>query len=392
MKKKNKISEMVNNNVLFNSKQLELLFELLHTNSPSGFECQVVECLNKYMLEYCDMTTDVIGNLYMKVGNEEGLRVMISAHSDEVGMQVIHIDRAGFVYARNVASIDKQTIPGSTVVALTQYGEIKGVIGKKSPHVLDGKDKELCPNLCDLWIDFGFESDKEAKEYINCGDYITLDSEPRITPNGKKIISKALDNKIGIFILAEVVKEVSQLNLPISIIGVATAQEEVGYRGGIVAANKIMPDVAICLDVGIATDIPNMSKQHYGELELGKGVGIIQNTNSNEILVRTLVETAKVNNVPIQKTIGHRPSGGTEASLIQLSNGGVATVNISIPNRYMHSLVEMCDLRDVKFAIDLLVAEIKLLSKMSRVDFNLFSINNKNKGHYEIYNDSVKAY
>ena len=365
----------MNENVLFNPEQMELLFDLLHTNSPSGCERQIVQTLEKHISRCCETETDVIGNLYMKVGSARGLKVMISAHSDEVGMQVVHIDRAGFVYARNVAGVDKQTIPGSVVVALTQYGEIKGVIGKKSPHVLDGKDKELCPNICDLWIDFGFESDKEAKKYIECGDYITLDSEPRVSANGKRIISKALDDKIGVFILAETIREVSKMDLPISVVGVATTQEEVGYRGGIVAANKIMPDIAICLDVGIATDIPNMSKQHYGELELGKGVGIIQNTNSNEILVKTLLDAAKVHNIPIQKTIGHRPSGGTEASLIQLSNGGVATANICIPNRYMHSLVEMCDLKDVKYAIELLLAEIKVLSNMSRLDFNLFSTN-----------------
>ena len=362
-------------NEIFDTKQMELLLALLNTNSPSGCERQIVQTLEKYMSEYCETETDVIGNLYMKVGSDRGLglKVMISAHSDEVGMQVVHIDRVGFVYVRNVAGIDKQTIPGSVVVALTKYGEIKGVIGKKSPHVLDGKDKELCPNICDLWIDFGFESDKEALKYIECGDYITLDSNPKISPNSKRIISKALDNKIGVFILAEVIREASKLNLPISVVGVATTQEEVGCRGGFIAANKIMPDIAICLDVGIATDIPKMSRQHYGELELGKGVGVVQNTNNNEILVRTILDAAKIHNIPVQKTLGHRPSGGTEASLIQLSSGGVATANISIPNRYMHSLVEMCDLRDVRHAVDLLLAELKALSNMSSQDFNLFT-------------------
>lgn len=363
----------VNNKKILDSKQMELLFALLNTNSPSGCERQIVQTLENFMSGYCEIKTDVIGNLYLKTGSDLGPKVMISAHSDEVGMQVVHIDKTGFVYVRNVAGIDKQTVPGSAVVALTKFGEIKGVVGKKSPHVMDGKDKELCPNICDLWIDFGFESDKETLKYIECGDYITLDSTPRITPNGKRIISKALDNKIGVFILAEVIREASKLSLPISVVGVATAQEEIGCRGGFIAANNIKPDVAICIDVGIATDIPKMSRQLYGDLELGKGVGIIQNANNNEILVGTILDTARTYNIPVQKTIGHRPSGGTEASLIQLSNKGVATANISIPNRYMHSLVEMCDLVDVRFAIDLLLAELKTLSNMSSKDFNLFT-------------------
>ena len=358
--------------VLFDSKQLELLFELLNTNSPSGCECQIVNVLREHMSEYCDTETDVIGNLYMKVGNKQGLKVMISAHSDEVGLQVIYIDKTGFVYVRNVASIDKQTIPGNVIVALTSQGEIRGVIGKKSPHVIDNKDKEVVPSICDLWIDFGFESDEEAKKFIQIGDYVTLYSHPQISNNGKRIISKALDNKIGVFVLAEVIKNLSKMNLPINVIGVATAQEEIGCRGGIVAANRIKPDVAFCIDVGIATDIPSMPKQHYGELQLGKGVALIQNANSNGVLVKDLVDIAKRQNIPLQTTIGYRPNGGTEAAFIQLASTGVATANISIPNRYMHSLVEMCDLRDVISAIDLLTAEVKMLCNTSSSHFNLF--------------------
>lgn len=362
----------VNNKKILDSKQMELLFALLNTNSPSGCERQIVQTLENFMSGYCEIKTDVIGNLYLKTGSDLGPKVMISAHSDEVGMQVVHIDKTGFVYVRNVAGIDKQTVPGSAVVALTKFGEIKGVVGKKSPHVMDGKDKELCPNICDLWIDFGFESDKDALKYIECGDYITLDSTPRITPNGKRIISKALDNKIGVFILAEVIREASKLSLPISVVGVATAQEEIGCRGGFIAANNIKPDVAICIDVGIATDIPSMPKQHYGELQLGKGAALIQNANSNGLLVKDLVAIAKQHNIPLQTTIGYRPNGGTEAAFIQLAGTGVATANISIPNRYMHSLVEMCDLRDVISAIDLLTAEIKMLCNTSSSHFNLF--------------------
>lgn len=174
MKGNNSMKVRLDENVLLDSKQVELLFEILHTNSPSGCEHQIVNILRKHMSEYCDVKTDVIGNLYMEVGYRQGLTVMISAHSDEVGLQVVYIDKAGFVYVRNVASIDKQTIPGNIVVALTSYGEIRGVIGKKSPHIIENKDKDIVPNIGDLWIDFGFESDEEAKQYIQIGDYVSL--------------------------------------------------------------------------------------------------------------------------------------------------------------------------------------------------------------------------
>ena len=260
---------------IFDTSQLSFLSKLLQTHSPSGCEGQIVRFLDRYISEYCNTKTDAIGNLYMEVGHNEGLRIMISAHCDEVGLQVVYIDRNGYIYARNVASIDKQTIPGNVVVAITQYGEIEGVIGKKSPHVIDSKDKEQIPNICDLWIDFGFDSKEEAYQYIQCGDYLVLSSTPRITKNGKRIISKALDNKIGVFILAEVIKNLSKSSLPFSVVGVATTQEEIGCRGAFVAANRIKPDIAFCLDVGIVTDIPSMSNQHYGEFSLGKGVGLI---------------------------------------------------------------------------------------------------------------------
>ncbi len=362
-----------------NDEQLNFLFQLLRTNSPSGFEKQIVNVLQSYMSSCCDTYTDRIGNFYiqLKKNNDANrLRVMLTAHADEVGLQVTYIDKYGFVYARNVASIDKQTLPGNKVIAITNKKEIVGVIGKRPPHILAPKDKDIAPNICDLWIDFGFESLEEAKRHIEIGDYITLQSDPYISYNGKRLISKALDNKIGVFVLSEVMRKLSQFELPISVVGVATAQEEIGCRGAFIAANRIKPDIAFCMDVGIGTDIPNVSNQQYGILELGKGVGIIRNADNNDVLVSTLKETANKFGIPYQQTIGHRPTGGTESSLIQLANMGIATANISIPNRYMHSLVEMCDLRDVSGTINLLMAEIEALCALSKEDFNLF---NKNK-------------
>ena len=191
-----------------NSKQIDFLFQLLQTNSPSGFEQQIVSILQDNMSHYCKTYTESIGNFYMHLNNNStcGLKVMLTAHCDEVGLQVVYIDKSGYVYARNVASIDKQTLPGSKVTAITDNGEITGVIGKKSPHILSAKDKDVVPNICDLWIDFGFETIAEAKSYIKVGDYLTLQSNPEVLCNGKRIISKALDNKISVFVLSEVIK------------------------------------------------------------------------------------------------------------------------------------------------------------------------------------------
>lgn len=355
-------------NDMITESQLNFLMEILGTSSPSGYERELISLLQKRMSDYCEMETDTLGNLYMWISKAgQAPTIMITAHADEVGFQVTHIDKDGFVYFRAVASPDVQTIPGSEVVATTQNGRLFGIIGKKSPHILDRKEREKTLDVHDLWIDFGFESEEEAAQNIECGDYITLYSEPRISCNGIRITSKALDNKISIFIMAEVIKRLSGKNLPLNIVCVATVQEELGYRGSFVVANKIKSNMAFILDVGITTDIPNMSKNRYGVFELGKGVGIIRNANNNEPLTNTLIEVAKENGIPYQKTIGYRPTGGTESTTIQLARDGIATANISIPNRYMHSVVEMCDLRDVISAIDLLVAEMDFLSKSSNL-------------------------
>lgn len=344
--------------------QLDFLMEILETSSPSGCEMELISLLQTRMSNYCKLTTDPIGNLYMYVSKADyAPLIMITAHADEVGFQVTHIDKDGFVYFRAVASPDIQTIPGSHVVALTKNGKLFGVIGKKSSHVIEGKERDKTPNIQDLWIDFGFESKEEAEQNIDCGDYITLYSAPRISNNGKRIVSKALDNKVGVFILSEVIKRLDDKNLPLNIVGVATTQEELGCRGCIVAANRIKPEMAFILDVGIATDIPNMPKQKYGTFEIGKGVGIIRNADNNEGLVNTLIDVAAKNDIPCQKTIGHRLTGGTESAIIQLAKDGIITANLSIPNRYMHSLVEMCDLRDIESAIDLITVSIVSISE-----------------------------
>ncbi len=357
---------------MLDNRQIEFLTEILRTNSPSGYEKQLMYVIKGHMDSVCSIKTDCIGNLYMYSSNKGPMTVMISAHADEVGFQIADIDNNGFVYARNIASPDKQTISGNIVTAITKNGEIQGVIGKKPPHIIEYKERDKCLGIEDLWIDFGFETKVEAESHVERGDYITLFSEPRFTSNNNRIISKALDNKIGIFIMSEVMRRICQLNIPLSVVGVATVQEELGCRGSIVSSNIVVPDVAFCIDVGISTDIPNISSKNYGLFDLGKGVGIIRNADNNEFLTKTLVDTANTNGISYQKIIGHRSTGGTEASHIQLSQQGVVTANISVPNRYMHSLVEMCDLRDVESAINLLVAEMQELTKYNKSDFYLF--------------------
>lgn len=353
------------------------LEKVLETNSPSGNERQLISLLYNEMKDICHVKTDCIGNLYMtpfpKVTDNLNGTIMISAHADEVGFQISEIDVNGYAYIRSVAGIDIQTLAGSKVCIVKPNCTIIGVIGKKPPHLLEWKEREKVLGVNDVWVDFGFQSKEEAEQFIECGDYLTLSSNITYTCNNKRIISKALDNKVGVFILVEVIRRLSESNLPVPVVGVATVQEELGCRGSIVAAKVVNPSVAFCIDVGIATDIPDLAKSHMNSFALGKGVGIIANADNNELLVNSLIQTANDNSIQYQRIIGHRATGGTEASHIQLASRGTATANISIPNRYMHSLVEMCDLDDIESAISLLCAEVIAINNLREPNFSLFA-------------------
>lgn len=354
-------------------EQILSLKEILDTKSPSGCEQQASNWMRKQVSSFCSVEADSIGNLYMYTGDEgiNSFRVMITAHADEVGFQVTDVDERGYIYVRKIAGLDSQTVPGTIVVAVTKNGEIEGVFGKKSPHVVSGKEREKVLNIEDLWIDFGFESKDEALNHIEVGDYITAQAHTIITNNGKRIVAKALDNKVGLFILSEVLKYLSQQRLQIQVVGVATTQEELGCRGSKIAANRVNPDIAFCLDVGIATDIPYMNLRKYGNFELGAGVGIVRNADNSDFLTQMLKNTAEINKITYQQTIGYQPTGGTESSVVQLAMRGIPTANISIPNRYMHSVVEMCDLRDVESAISLLTKCIMSFNNYTKEKLNL---------------------
>lgn len=353
-----------------NPNEIKLLIDLLSTNTPSGNEGQIISIIKKEMRGVCKLETDCLGNLYMYTGGHKGATVMLTAHCDEVGFQITDIDNDGFAYIRRLGGLDRQTIPGTKVVALTKKGDIVGVFGKKSPHVQNDEEKKKVIEIEDMWIDFGFSSKDEAQKVITIGDYVTAYEKPHLSYDNHSIVSKALDNKISVFILLEVVKKLSNSDVNIPVVCVATTQEEIGCRGGIVASHRISPDIAMCLDVGIATDIPGMSKKTYGNFKLGDGPGICRTPENNEKFVELLKETAKFNNIKYQFITGFRPVGGTETGRIQLSSNGVVTAHISIPNRYMHSVVEMCNLDDIENAINLITKTIHTLQDHQLTDFN----------------------
>ena len=168
------------------------------------------------------------------------------------------------------------------------------------------------------------------------------------------VMSKGLDDKIGAFVIIEALRELAKRKVKVGVYAVGTVQEELGLRGARPSAFGIDPQASICVDVGFATDLPDIPKKKLGEVTLGKGPELNRSCDNNLPLYERLIRISKKHKIPVQLAAGYRDTGGTDTCCIQMNRDGVATALLSIPNRYMHSQVEMCDLRDAAAAVDLL--------------------------------------
>ncbi len=347
---------------MFQNKSIEFLKKLLNCSGPSGFEEKTAECYREYLATFADRVyTDVTGNTFGVLNEKAELKVMLAGHYDEIGFQVTFISDEGLLYFRNVGGIDKLTVPGTEVDILTEKnGDISGVIGKKPIHLLTSKERNRAVELKDLWIDIGAENKKEAEKLITIGDPVTYKNNCEIY--GKyRIKSKGLDDKAGAFVVAETLRELSKRKIDVCVFCVGTVQEEVGLRGATTSAFGINPDVGFAVDVSFSTDIPNINKNELGEASLGKGPIIARNADNNPVLGRKIRKIASKHKIKVQERAGYKASGGTDTAQIQMTRNGVATALISLPNRYMHTQVEMCDLRDMEGAIKLLTETIASL-------------------------------
>jgi putative aminopeptidase FrvX len=343
---------------MLSEKSLNFLEQLLNCSGPSGFELETAAVYRKYLSQFAHkVSTDVTGNTIGVLNEKADFKVMLAGHYDEIGFQVVHISDEGLLYFRNVGGIDKITVPGTEVEILTEKGRIHGVIGKKPIHLVEEKDRNQAMELKNLWIDIGAENKKETEKIVNIGDPVAVKTNfARLGKN--RVMSKGMDDKIGAFVVAETLRELSLRKVNIAIYGVGTVQEELGLRGATTSAFGIAPNVGFAIDVGFATDTPDIEKKTLGSVILGHGPILSRSANDNPVLCKILRETAKKKNIKIQQKAGFRASGGTDTAQIQLTRNGVATSLIGIPNRYMHTPVEICDLRDVEAAIKLLTETI----------------------------------
>ncbi len=321
----------------------ELLYKLLTTAAPSGYEEAVQSIFKVSIAQYVDIIeTDILGNVIaVKKGPIGSPRLMLSAHCDEVGFLVSNIDENGFLYIQEIGGIDTDLLPGRKVDIHTEKGIVPGIIGKKAIHLNKGEEKKKI-EVSDIWIDIAASSRREAMNSVQIGDFVTYAKDVVLYEN-HLLASPSTDNRIGVWTLVETAKLLAGKPLNCNIFYVSSCQEELGSRGAKTAADHIHPDVGIAIDVTHSTDYPTADTKLVGTINLGNGPVITMGPNINAEVCRQLKMVA--GDLPVQYEAIARPTG-TDANVMQLSSGGVRTGFVSIPCRYMHTPYEMVSIED----------------------------------------------
>lgn len=327
--------------------------KIISLPSPSGFEEPVQRAVREYIEPFADeVRTDVHGNVIAVRNPDSPFRIMLAGHADQIGFIVNYIDSEGFVYVSMLGGWDPQVIIGTRVKIWSAKGPISGIIGKKPIHLLNEDERKKVPKIQDLWVDLGAAGKEEVLDYVRIGDPITIDLSCEELLNDR-IAAPATDDKSGVWVIMEALRRINPKKLNVGVYAVATVQEEVGLRGSKTSAFGIEPTVGIAVDVTHATDCPTVDKKICGDIALGAGPVIGIGPNMNRRLTSELFDIAEQNNIPVQRSAEGRITG-TDAASLQVNRAGMATGLVSIPNRYMHTPVEIVSWHDMNNAAELL--------------------------------------
>ncbi|MCS7089636.1 MAG: M42 family metallopeptidase [Verrucomicrobiota bacterium] len=336
---------------------LQFLQRLVNTPSPVGREIQGLQVWLDYVRPYAQETFwDSYGNCVAVLNKGGSPRLMLAAHADEIAMVVSYIDESGYLYVRRLGGVDATVSLAQRVLIHTQHGPVKGVIGSIPPHLMKDDGERKVPKIHELFIDIGAKNRREAERKVRIGDPVTLADEfDRMGDDFA--VGRALDNRIGTFAVAEALRLLheSRARLRAEVCAVANVQEEVGLLGARQIAYSLKPDVALVVDVTHATDYPNIHKAKHGDIRLGKGPTLTHGGCNHPEVVARLEALARKLRIPLQHEAMSNTSG-TDTDAIFWTRGGIPSALISLPNRYMHSPVEVINLRDLE-AIPRLLAE-----------------------------------
>ncbi|MBN1422151.1 MAG: M42 family metallopeptidase [Planctomycetes bacterium] len=334
--------------------RIDLLRELCEVPGPPGREERVRELVIRELEPVVDeIRTDAMGNVIARRAGKGGPRLMVAAHMDEIGFMITHVDDNGFLRFIPLGGFDAKTLVAQSVVVHGRR-DIPGVLGSKPIHIMSEEEKKAAPKIEDFFIDVGLPKE-EVLERVAPGDVATR--APQFREIGGMINGKSFDDRLGLFLLIEAVR--SARDVKAEVFAVASVQEEVGLRGAQVATRAVEPDVGIALDVTLANDVPD-AKPHEQITKLGGGAAIKVMDSSvlaTPALVAFMRRIAEEEEIPHQMEI--LPRGGTDTAAMQRFGKGAAAGCISVPTRYVHSVIEMCHRRDIEAGIRLLEAVIR---------------------------------
>ena len=336
---------------------LKFLRDLLETPSASGFEHAIQDVVRAWAGRYADeVRTDRHGNVVAALHPADrsagGQRVMLAGHCDQIALMVQHIDDNGYLYVQPIGGWDMQILLGQYLTVWTREGPVTGVIARKAPHLLTSEERAKVPQFTDVWVDVGARDRAEAEKVVRHGDPVTFALGMRELRNGLAA-APGMDDKVGVWTVFEALRLLHGRPLQAAVYCVSTVQEEVGLRGATTSAYGIHPTVGLAVDVTHATDTPGNDKKQLGDTRLGDGPVLFRGPNINPRVFERLEAAAKAQEIAVQVRGAPRATG-TDANAIQLARDGVAAGLVGIPNRYMHSPVEVVALTDLERAARLL--------------------------------------
>lgn len=336
-------------------KSLAFFEKYINNASPTGFEWEGQRLWLDYIKPYIDEhMVDNYGTAVAVINPKAKFKVVIEAHADEISWFVNYITKDGLIYVIRNGGSDHQIAPSKRVNIHTDKGIVKAVFGWPAIHTRSG-EKEEAPTLKNIFLDCGCTSSDEVEKLgIHVGCVITYEDE-FIVLNDRYYVGRALDNRAGGFMIAEVARLLSEnkKKLPFGLYIVNSVQEEIGLRGAEMIAHRIKPNIAIITDVTHDTQTPMISKITQGDLACGKGPVVSYAPAVQTNLNKLLIKAAEANNIPFQRQASSR-STGTDTDAFAYSNDGVVSALISLPLRYMHTTVEMIHKEDVDNVIRLI--------------------------------------
>lgn len=357
---------------IINKKSIEFLTQYINNPAPTGYEAEGQKLWLKYIEQYVDKTyIDLYGTAVAVINPKAEYKMVIEAHADEISWTVNYITDDGLIYVKRNGGTDHQIAPSKKVWIHTEKGaKIKGVFGWPAIHTRN-LSKEESPKVKNLFVDCGCDSKEELEKLgVHVGAVITYEESMDIL-NDKKIVGKAMDNKMGGFVIAEVARLIkkNKIQLPIGLYIVNSVQEEIGLRGAQMIAHNIKPDLAICTDVTHDTTTPMIEKKIEGEIQTGKGPVLTYGPAVQNNLLQLIIKTAEENKIDFQRLVAGRATG-TDTDAFAYSNAGVAAALISFPLKYMHTTVEMLDIKDVEATIQLMYKVVNAIKPNH--NFNYF--------------------